>query len=45
MQARHLKGKELGPTCGHEPRSHSKCQLTSSFPRLPWAYMFRQNPN
>ena len=45
QQALYLKGKELGPTCGHEPRSHSKCQLSSSFSRLPGAYMFRQSPN
>ena len=43
-QARYLKGKELGPTCGHEPRSHSKCQLSSSFSGLPGAYIV-QNPN
>ena len=29
-QAPYLKGKKLGPTCGHEPRAHSTCQLPTS---------------
>ena len=45
QQTRSLKGKELGPTCGHEPRSLSKCQLLYYFSRLPGAYMFRQSRN
>ena len=43
-QARYLKEKVVGPTCGHEPRAHSTCQLPSSFLRLFGAYIV-QNPN
>ena len=39
-----FKGKGVGPTCGHEPRAHSTCQLPSSFLRLSGAYIV-QNPN